>query len=342
MRFIARILPALLVAPLLSFCSSIEIKNRYDRCEKIVIGPGVEDFALLEKGNETTILVSSHDRRAWKQPGGIFAFNLKTRKATKLDRKNEPNGVFFAPHGIDIFRSGQDTFLYVVNHGVEMDDNDQSILIYALRDGALEFVVQIRDDLINSPNDLSVTDTGSFYVTNDHGSRGSMWELFWGLKRSKVVYCTLTSFTANAGATCRTAAKDIAMANGVLAIGGKVFVSATREGRVYEFPRNADGSLGEKALVADVSGPDNLFPLDKQLITASHTSNWKFFRHVSSAENKSPSYIVSIDPAQKTVAGLYFDAGKEISAASGAFVYKRKLYISQVFEDFLLECKPVP
>ncbi len=336
-----RRLPWFALAALFAHCSSIEIRNRYDKCEKITVGPGAEDFALLEKGGNTTIFVSSHERRGWKVAGDIFALNLKSKQVKKLTRTGEPPAVFFSPHGIDIFRNGQDVFLYVVNHGAEMNDNDQSVLIYKINDDKLEFMIQVRDDLINSPNDLTVTETGNFYVTNDHGSRGSLWEVFWGLKRSKITYCTLNSLTQNLGGSCRVAAEGIAMANGILTRGSKVYVSATREGKVYEFSRETDGTLGNKQLIAEIAGPDNLFSLENQLMTSSHTSNWKFFRHASSADNKAPSYIVGIDPAQKTATGLYFNAGDEISAASGAFVYNGKLYISQVFEDFLLECKPV-
>lgn len=322
--------------PLFVFCSSApQIVNRYNGCEKIVVGPGAEDFALLDN----TIYVSSHERREWKVPGDIFTVNLKSRQVKKLPRSGEPPAVFFAPHGIDIFRNGKDTYLYVVNHGAEMNDNDQSVLIYKIDGDKLDFVVQVRDELINSPNDLTVTETGSFYVTNDQGSRGSLWEIFWGLKRSKITYCRLNSLTTNLGANCRVAAEGIAMANGILVRGSKVYVSATREDKVYEFNRETDGTLGNKTLVADVSGPDNLFNLENRLMTASHTSNWQFFRHAKSAEKKAPSYIVEIDPGQKNATGIYFNAGEEISAASGAFVHNKKLYISPVFEDFVLECK---
>ena len=330
---------AVLIAGFLALnCSSIEIKNKYDRCEKITIGPGTEDFALL--GN--TIYVSSHERRGWKVAGDIFAFDLKSRKVKKMVRTGEPTNLFFAPHGIDTFKNGGDTLLYVVNHGAEMNDNDHSILIYTIKDGNLEYLTQIRDELLNSPNDVSVTETGGFYVTNDHGSRGSLWEVFWGLKRSKVLYCTMTAFTPNAGAICRVATEGLAMANGVLAQSNKVYISATREGKVYEFARNTDGTLGAKTLIGEVPGPDNLFLDGAKVMTASHTSNWGFFRHSRSAENKAPSYVVAIEPGSPNVTGLYYSDGTEISAASGAFIYNGKLYISQVFEDFILECKVAP
>lgn len=331
--------------PLISccaFCSTLPTINQRHSCQKITVGPGLEDFALLEKGGDAAIIASSHERRGWKIQGEIFSLSLKTKQVKKLNRTGEPASLFFAPHGIDLFKNGQDTLVYVVNHGAEMNDNDQSILIYRLQGDALEFLVQVRDDLINSPNDISVTETGNFYVTNDHGSRGSFWEVLWGLKRSKVTYCTLNSFTVNLGATCKVAAENIAMANGILAERGKVYVSATREDKVYAFTRNADNTLSERKVIGEVPGPDNLFTDGKALITAGHTSNWKFFRHASSADNKAPSYIVRMEPETKGVTGIYFDKGEQISAASGAFSYKGKLYISQVFENFLLECKPTP
>jgi hypothetical protein len=131
------------------------------------------------------------------------------------------------------------------------------------------------------------------------------------------------------------------MANGILAREGKVYISATREGKVYEFSRSSDGTLADKTMVAEISGPDNLFWHEQSLLTASHTSSWKFFRHVSSQENLAPSYVVRIAPAKKELSDLYYNRGDEISAASGAFIHKGKLLVSQVFGDYLLECSPI-
>lgn len=320
-------------------CSSVQVPNKYDNCEKITVGAGTEDFALSPDGS--TLYVSSHERRGWKVPGDIFAFNLKTRQVKKLARSGEPADVFFAPHGVDIFKNGRGLLLYVVNHGREQNDNDQSILVYRVNGEALEYVARIRHELINSPNDLAVTESGSFYVSNDHGSRGSLWELMWGLKKSKLTFCNFDPAVPQQPATCSVAAADIGMANGPLVRGDKVYLTATREDAVYSFRRAADGSLSEKTKVAAVAGGDNLSWYEQQLITASHTSNWKFFRHVSSASNKAPSSIVAVDPLKNTVIDLYFSDGNEISAASGAFIHNGRLFISQVFEDFILECRPV-
>lgn len=332
------LLPVAILGALIH-CSSVQVPNKYDNCDKITIGPGTEDFALSPDGS--TIYVSSHERRGWKTPGDIFAFNIKSRQVKKLTRSGEPAELFFAPHGMDIFSQVGEKFLYVVNHGKEMNDADQSIVIYRISGESLIFITRVRSEFINSPNDVAVAENGAFYVTNDHGSRGSLWEMFWGLRRSKIAYCTLAGFTANAEAKCVVAAEGLAMANGPLVRGDKVYVTATREDAVFEFTRQADGTLTAKKKIAEVAGGDNLSWYEQQLITASHTSNWKFFRHVSSATNKSPSSIVAVDATKSSVTGLYFNDGSEISAASGAFIHNGRLYISQVFEDFILECRPV-
>ncbi len=330
--------PAILAA--IVNCSSVQPVNKYDNCEKITIGAGTEDFAL--SGDGSTIYVSSHERRGWKVPGEIYSFNIKSRQVKKLARSGEPADLFFAPHGIDIFAKNGEKFLYVVNHGKEMNDADQSIVIYRMVGDALSFVARVRSEFINSPNDVAVAENGSFYVTNDHGSRGSLWEVFWGLRRSGIAYCTLADLGAtNAKATCALAAEGLAMANGPIVRGEKVYVTATRENALFEFKRRADGSLTEKKKIAEVAGGDNLSRYERQLITASHTSNWKFFRHASSASNKAPSLIVAADPDTKSVTPLYYNDGSEIPAASGAFIHNGRLFISQVFEDFILECRPV-
>lgn len=332
-----KILTCLLLFTLTLHCSSVQVPNKYDACEKITVGPGIEDFVL----NAGLIYISSHERRGWKAPGDIFTFDLKSRLVKKLARSGEPADVFFSPHGVDIYDSGREKFLYVVNHGREMNDGDQSILVYRISAAGLTFVTRVRSEFINSPNDIAVTENGGFYVTNDHGSRGSLWEVFWGLRRSKVTYCAMSAIATDATATCTVATQGLAMANGILLKGDKVYVTATRDDAVFEFTRNADQTLGNKIKLAEVAGPDNLFWHDQHLITASHTSNWKFFRHASSAKNKAPSYIVSVNAGSKDLQGLYFSDGSEIGAASGAFIHDGKLYISQVFEDFMLECRMV-
>lgn len=320
-------------------CASKEIRNQYDSCAKISVGPGTEDFAL----NPATglLYVSSHDRRVWKNPGEIFAVNTKSREVQKLARTGEPADLFFAPHGVDLLTRAGTTFLYVVNHGREQNDANQTILVYRLQANSLQFIAGIRHTLINSPNDLAVDSEGNFYVANDHGSRGSLWEMFWGLKRSNLVYCRFNPANPGQETLCTVAVESIGMANAPFIRGDKVYLTATREDKVYEFTRAADGSLSGKRLVVSVDGPDNLSWSADHLITASHTSNWKFFRHVSSASNLSPSLIVTIDVAQGKADPLYFNDGSEISAASGALVHNGRLYIAQVFEDFILECRPV-
>ena len=320
-------------------CSSAQVQNKYDACEKITIGPGTEDFALSPDGN--TIYVSSHERRGWETPGELFAYNIKTRQVKKLARTGEPEDLFFAPHGVDVYAKGAEKFLYVVNHGKKINDADQSVVVYRLSEGALTFVTRVRHEFINSPNDVAVAENGSFYVTNDHGSRGSLWEVFWGLRRSKIAFCSLQGLTPNSPAQCVVATEGLAMANGPLVQGNLLYVTATRDDALFVFTRQADGTLADKKKVAGIPGGDNLAPYKQWLITASHTSNWKFFRHVSSASNKAPSSIVAVDPLKNTVIDLYFSDGNEISAASGAFIHNGRLFISQVFEDFILECRPV-
>lgn len=320
-------------------CSSSEVVNRYDSCEKIAIGPGTEDFALSPSTD--TIFVSSHERRKWTTPGDIYTYAVKTRVVKKLTRSGEPTDVFFSPHGIDLYEQGRDRYLYVVNHGKELNDADQSILIYRISGDSLVFVTRVRSEFINSPNDVAVAENGSFYVTNDHGSRGSMWEILWGLRRSKIAFCTLSGLNANSSATCVVAADGVAMANGPLVRGDKVYVTATRDDALFEFKRNADGTLSDKRKLASLAGPDNLSWHEQSLITASHTSNWKFYRHFKNASNHAPSYIAAIKAEGGEITPLYFNAGERISAASGAFVYQSRLYISQVFEDAIFECQPV-
>ena len=53
-------------------------------------------------------------------------------------------------------------------------------------------------------------------------------------------------------------------------------------------------------------------------------------------EKISPSIVYEMDLDSNTKTILFEDNGDIISAASGAIRYKNKLYIAQVFENFIL------
>ena len=84
-------------------------------------------------------------------------------------------------------------------------------------------------------------------------------------------------------------------------------------------------------------GPDNIIKNEYGFYTAIHPSNYLFLRHVSNPKNLSPTQVFKITNSRDTKL-IYSNVGDEISAGSTGLVYKNTLFISQVFEDFVLAC----
>ncbi|MBU44322.1 MAG: hypothetical protein CMN76_13965 [Spirochaetaceae bacterium] len=331
-----------------------------NQCQRIPVGPGPEDFALDLSGGPGSprILVSSHERREW-QPGEIFEVDLDPGSgyaAQALPRRGEPEGLFFAPHGMDVREVDGQHLLYVISHGSDEVDGAQHILVYRILPEALDYLGSVASEFFFSPNDLAIDATGSFYVSNDSRNRGSLMEMALSLSWSSVVHCKASSIQpgplaapASTREDCILAAEELASANGVAiqrspdgkGDSGTVFVSTSRGNSLYVFHRDDSGRLVDRKRIFEAPILDNLFFVGhgQKLLVASHPSALAFLRHVSNGSNESPSVIYSVQIDSGAAEAVYANSGKELSAASGAFIYKEQLFISQVFEPFLLRCQ---
>ena len=357
-----RLLLGCMVMGLLSGCTSLPIAPQ-SNCQRIPVGPGPEDFALdLSQGDSAArILVSSHERREWK-PGEIYAVDLDSRSgypARILPRRGEPEGLYFAPHGMDIRNVNGQSLLYIISHGAQEVEGHQYVLVYRILPDALQYLGSVASRFFYSPNDLAIDSSGGLYVSNDSRNRGSLVEMALSLSWSSVVYCTPESIRSgplrepgSSDEGCILAAEDLASANG-LAIervadkqndSGTVFVATSRGNVLYSFRREESGRLVDRKEIFEAPILDNLFFADKgrSLLVASHPSGLAFLRHVSDGTVESPSVVYMVNLESGHSRALYANSGEELSAASGAFIHRGHLYISQVFEPFLLRCEFPP
>jgi len=303
-------------------------------CERIAVGPGPEDFALDLSVPGGRILVSSHERRKWER-GEIYAVS-PGGSAKILKRAGEPADLFFSPHGMDVRQIKGRTMVAVISHGAEAKTGKQQILFYEMRRDTLEFNRLVESPLFTSPNDLALDDDGGFYVSNDAHSRGSFLEMALSLKRSTVVFCPPGE------GECLVAADGLAMANSTAVQGNSVYVSTSRGNELFRYERDASGRLTNRQLLFSGATLDNLFfhaDNPEEILVASHPSGLAFLRHASDGSIPSPSVVYAIHTKSGASRVLYANDGTEISAASGAFYWDRALFISQVFEPFLLRCQ---
>ncbi|RJP87789.1 MAG: hypothetical protein C4518_12185 [Desulfobacteraceae bacterium] len=304
------------------------------KCHKVKVAPGPEDFVLDTWHGAPRLLVSSHDRRNPETSGGIYYFDMETEKSGVMDRIGEPEKIAaFKPHGLDIRTSGNRTLLYVILHdpSARQERLENAVIVYEVNSNNLHFIELLEDpEHLWSPNDLSVLPSGDIYLTNDmHGSL----DLFTRRKSSEVV------FYDHASRKWKTVADGIAFANGILAEQDRVYVTAMFDDKVLVFPRKEDGSLGRQETVVNLKGADNLMRYKNSLLTTAHFDDLAFLRHSKNPEEYAPSIVFVIRPEMYTKNVVFVDNGQMISAASTAMVYNDKLYISQVFDPYLVVCE---
>lgn len=303
-------------------------------CRKVEIAPGPEDFVLDVWSGPPRLLVSSHDRRVPESSGGIYCFDIGTEATGEISRIGEPETlVAFKPHGMDIRKDGSQTLIYVILHDPygRLKREENAIAVYRVEPEVLRFVELLEDaECLWSPNDLSVMPSGDIYVTNDVPGSLSMY------LRSE---SSEIAFYDHREKAWKIVADGIAFANGILAEKDRVYVTATLGDAVMVYPRAADGSLGTPETLVRVKGPDNLMRYKDSLLTTAHYDDLAFLDHRKDPEKPAPSIVFRIRPELYTKDAVYVDSGRTISAASTAMIFRNKLYISQVFDPYIVICK---
>jgi arylesterase / paraoxonase len=302
-------------------------------CRRVQVANGPEDFSLDTWHGPPRLLVSSHDRRHPETSGGIYFLEIDTEKTGEIPRIGEPSDIkAFKPHGVDIRNTGDQTLFYVIVHDPygRMERSENAVMIYSVEKDSLRFLQMLEDKrCLWSPNDLSVLPSGEIYLTNDYRSK---FALYFRTKGSEIAY-----FNPEAESWSVVADK-IALANGILAEQDRVYVTATLGEEILEYHRNKDGTLGQGKTLLHIKGPDNLTKHGDYLLTAAHFDDLAFMKHSKDPSAPSPSIVFRIDPGQRSKATVFVDKGELISAASTAMVYQDKLYISEVFDPYIVIC----
>lgn len=303
--------------------------------EKIQTGPGPEDMALDTVTASPRILISCASRRKNEAPfNEIMSYDVSTGNVRTLPRKNHPDSISFHPHGIDMgFLNGRNILL-VVNH--EENINRHSILRYLITENELVYdTVFINKNYIISPNDVLAGLNGEFWFSNDASSRHSAMEMLFKVKGGSIGYCDGKS-------DWKFVSKKYAYPNGLMRVGTWLFISTTRQNKIFKGQLNDDGSVDRRntLLWAKATGWDNFSYYDEKLLyCTAHTQPIKFVGHMKDSLKKSPVavYEINVDtPGQKLV---YYTDGDEISAGSTAIRYRGFMYICQVFDPFILKVK---
>jgi len=315
----------------LTSCCRLPV-NTVAETQKITTGPGPEDMAVDSTGGNLRLLVSCSERRENPPFGEIYEVNLSDNSSRILPRKNTPDDIVFHPHGIDLKTINGITRLYAISHNNEKER--QSIVVYHVYADSLVFEQVIENQAaMNTPNDLAVTEKGDIYVSNDAGKRGSVVEQLLKLKRSNVV------FYDSELRLWKKVADRLIYANGVAVDDTCVYVATTRSNKLFSYKRQPDGNLTDRKTLVKIKGEDNIMFNGSEMVFTSHPDVFAFLKHVKSSEKKSPSQVHGYNRKTGQYRLILADDGYRISASSTALFFNNKLYISQVFDPYILEVR---
>jgi sugar lactone lactonase YvrE len=307
--------------------------------QKIMVGYGPEDMALDTMQGHNRIIVSCSSRReSGPNEHGFYAIQLDDRRSKALSII--PKELDIHPHGIDIVSINNTTFLYAISHdGLENDKH--RIYRFSISGDTLllDEDFTLSDKLLTGPNDLDVLDDGSFFVSNPMPSDEPMesTKAILGIKNGNVLHY-------DGAGTWSVAVKDLCYPNGVWVDQEDSYLLIANGGcqEVLKYKINSNKvdaeskmSTGEHGMNIPIG--DNLLIDDEGVLwTAAHPCPLKFVEHVKATDNKSPAQVFTIDPMTLKTNMVFQNNGSLISAASTALHYKDRLFISQVFDPFVL------
>lgn len=301
--------------------------------ERIQVAPGPEDMVLDTSRTEPRLIISCSGRREVHKPfGGIVSLNLITGKQFLMERIGEPEGILFRPHGI--FLDGD--LLYVISHEKEPDYHP--VLVYRVDGNQLHFADLIATPRQHSPNALVTGPEGEIYLVNDSGKRGSLWEKALKLKRASVEKLEKN----DAGEwTAETVATGLGYPAGINRIGDHLYVGDAVLHRIHPYLITPEG-LVPTGEIRGLKGNDNIRLYENQLLVPGHVKPLKFIRHAKSADKLSPVDVFLVDPETGEHRTLYSTGGENISGGSTAIIFENYLYISQVFDPWILKVELYP
>ncbi|MGW8316244.1 MAG: hypothetical protein ACWGNV_11630, partial [Bacteroidales bacterium] len=277
---------------------------------------------------EPRLLISCSARRESQEPyGEIMAYFLESGMEKVLPRVGEPPGIHFRPHGI--YLDGQK--LFVISH--EQEPDDHPVLIYMVEGDTLRFVDAVHTPLQISPNALVTGPEGEIYLVNDAGKRGSILEKALKLKRAGVVKINRNG---EGNWKALTVADELGYPAGINRIGDTLYVGDAILHRIHVYAISEEGLEPVKS-IPGVRGNDNIRIYNNRLLVPGHVKPFRFIKHARDPEKKSPVTVFLVNPLSGEVREIYATDGSAISAGSTALLYRGDLYISQVFEPYLLK-----
>ncbi len=320
-------------------CGDYSTKKDY-ATQKIMIGSGPEDMAVdTSLGYERIIVSCAERRKGAKETSGFYGINPTTNEPYKF--QIEPADFEIHPHGIDIVTIDSIPYLYAISHNQTEGNWRHFVVRFEIKKDKLVLDTKqiLENELMSVPNDLDVLEDGSFYASNyvPNMNPNESTKAILGIKAGSVVHydgkgnwkIVLKEMCYPNGVYVDKTRKHIFIANG----GCKEIVRYELEGSAI----NLATKVSTKEKEVKIPLGDNLL-LDNHglLWTVAHPCPLKFLEHSKDSKNKSPMAVFTIDPNTLKTTPFFQNNGGLISAASTVLRLDNRLYVSQVFDPFVL------
>ena len=310
------------------------------KTQQIKVGSGPEDMAIDTSMGYPRIIVSCTERRKDQPRIGAF-YGINPTNNIAFPFKVIPADLTIHPHGVDVVTIDAVPYLYAISHDKEGEEWRHRVFRFVIQNDSLIADLEhiMEHELMNVPNDIEVLEDGSFYASNYVPSMDptESTKAIIGMKTGSVVHY-------DGKGNWEIVIRDMCYPNGLwvnperdhlwVANGGceEVVKFKINQGKVA-----ASASLSTKTHGVKIPIGDNLI-LDNEgvLWVAAHPCPLKFLDHMKDSANKSPMQIFKMDPNTLKTELAFQNNGALISAASTAIHLDNRLYISQVFDSFVL------
>ena len=298
---------------------------------RIYTGYGPEDFVVDESDpNEVRFIIACTKRNGTKQKdGGIwyYAINSKERQAKAFTYKDfDPSTI--RPHGIHLVKEAEGQMLYIISH----EESIEKILKFEVNETELIYKAEWTSKdfpILKGPNDLFVNQEGDIYFSN-HSNFVAHY-----LFKKKSGYI---GFISRDRKTAKILVDKLNFPNGVFIKEDQLFVSTTSGKALYEYQMMDTDKVAPNSQKkrAKVKGGDNIMLWKDQLLIAHHPKTTKFLLHAIFG-SKSTSAITAYNLSTKESQLLLCSKGRLISGSSTAVIHGDFLYVSQVFDNYIVK-----
>ncbi len=300
--------------------------TRY-QVEKITTAHGPEDMVLdLSIEDNPRIIISCSKRKGKEKYGKLQYYNLNDGSIHDLTIEGYDASAM-RPHGITTVTLDSVNYLYAISH--EDDANNgliDKIVKFEIDHNRLLFRQQWTSDevdLFDAANDLVVNEKGMIYCANPTKVGIQKVPAKIGLVypdgRSEVI------------------ADGLYYPNGIYLDENDLYVATAQGHTLYKYQLDTNGKVkeGTKTAMAEIKGGDNITKSGDNLVIAYHPSVFKFVFHARFG-TKSPSSVYTYNIRTREVKQIFGPSSKYISASSTGLIYENHLYISQVFENYII------